>query len=45
MSVYGYSNAYASHGTDTTICKNDGYAVGQDNPFSQELCEQATDSG
>ena len=44
MSVYGYSNAYTSHGTDTTICKNDGYADGQDNPFSQELYEMCGDT-
>jgi hypothetical protein len=44
MSVYGYSNAYASHGTDTASCKNDGYADGQDNPFSQELYEMCGDT-
>jgi hypothetical protein len=36
-SVYGYSDAFASHGTDTASCKNDGIYDGKNNPFSQGL--------
>jgi hypothetical protein len=38
-SVYGYSNAFASHGTNTASCENDGLYDGKNNPFSQELFE------
>jgi hypothetical protein len=38
-SVYGYSDAFASHGSDTTSCQNDGLYDGKNNPFSQELFE------
>ena len=38
-SVYGYSDAFASHGTDTASCQNDGLYDGKNNPFSQELFE------
>ena len=36
-SVSGYSDAFASHGTDTASCENDGLYDGKNNPFSQEL--------
>ena len=38
-SVYGYSDVFASHGTDTASCQNDGLYDGKNNPFSQELFE------
>ena len=38
-SIYGYSDAFASHGTDTASCQNDGLYDGKNNPFSQELFE------
>jgi hypothetical protein len=38
-SVYGYSGAFASHGTDTSSCEKDGVYDGKNNPFSQELFE------
>ena len=38
-SVYGYSEAFASHGTDTASCEKDGVYDGKNNPFSQELFE------
>jgi hypothetical protein len=34
-SVYGYSDAFASHGTDTASCENDGLYGRKNNPFSQ----------
>jgi len=44
MSVYGYSNAYASHGTDTASCEGDGLYDGKNNQFSQELYEMCGDT-
>jgi hypothetical protein len=38
-SVYGYSEASASHGTDIASCEKDGLYDGKNNPFSQELFE------
>ena len=43
-SVYGYSDAFASHGTDTASCKNDGLYDGKNNPFSQGLYEMCGDT-
>jgi hypothetical protein len=43
-SVYGYSDAFASHGTDTASCENDGLYDGKNNPFSQELYEMCGDT-
>jgi hypothetical protein len=43
-SVYGYSDAFASHGTDTASCENDGRYDGKNNPFSQELNEMCGDT-
>ena len=42
-SVYGFSDAFASHGTDTASCENDGLYDGKNNPFSQELYEMCRD--
>lgn len=43
-SVYGYSDAFASHGTDTASCENDGLYDGKNNAFSQELYEMCGDT-
>lgn len=43
-SVDGYSDAFASHGTDTASCENDGIYDGRNNPFSQELYEMCGDT-
>jgi hypothetical protein len=43
-SVYGYSDAFASHSTDTASCQNDGLYDGKNNPFSQELNEMCGDT-
>ena len=43
-SVYGYSDAFASHGTDTASCENDGIYDGKNNPFSQGLYEMCGDT-
>ena len=43
-SVYGYSDAFATHGTDTASCKNDGIYDGKNNPFSQGLYEMCGDT-
>jgi hypothetical protein len=43
-SVCGYSYAFASHGTDTASCENDGLYDGKNNPFSQELYEMCGDT-
>jgi hypothetical protein len=43
-SVYGYSYSFASHGTDTASCENDGLYDGKNNPFSQELYEMCGDT-
>lgn len=43
-SVYGYSDAFASHGTDTASCENDGFYDGKNNPFSHELYEMCGDT-
>ena len=43
-SVYGYSDAFGSHGTDTASCENDGLYDGKNNPFSQELFEMCGDT-
>ena len=43
-SVYGYSDAFATHGTDTASCKNDGLYDGKNNPFSQGLYEMCGDT-
>jgi hypothetical protein len=43
-SVYGYSDAFATHGTDTASCKNDGIYDGKNNPFSQGLYDMCGDT-
>jgi hypothetical protein len=43
-SVNGYSDVFASHGTDTASCEGDGLYDGKNNPFSQELFEMCGDT-
>ena len=43
-SIYGYSDAFASHGTDTASCENDGLDDGKNNPFSQGLYDMCGDT-
>ncbi|MGH9985627.1 MAG: hypothetical protein ACRD8W_16915 [Nitrososphaeraceae archaeon] len=40
----GINSAFASHGTDTASCENDGFYDGKNNPFSQELYEMCGDT-
>jgi hypothetical protein len=47
MSVYGYSNAFASHAMDSSdkaSCRGDGHDDGRNSPFSQELYDICGDT-
>jgi hypothetical protein len=43
-SIYGNSDAFASHCADTASCENDGLYDGKNNPFSQELHKTCGDT-